>query len=98
MAEGRRDIELSWSLPEMGPTTGTMGASHTLARVEGNLVLEREGQGNCPLSWPRCRVWLHKGKSPNKFKWLSANESYTSLLTKTPIKVHWDLLAMKRLL
>lgn len=50
MAEGRRETELSWSLSEMGPTTGTTGASHTLARVEENLVLKSEGQGICPLA------------------------------------------------
>lgn len=40
MAEGRRETELSWSLPEIRPTTGTTWGSHTLARVEANTVLE----------------------------------------------------------
>lgn len=50
MAEGRRETELSWPLPEIGPTTGITWASHTLARVEANTVLECEGQGSCPLA------------------------------------------------
>lgn len=28
MAEGKRETELSWSLPEMEPTTGTTQAPH----------------------------------------------------------------------
>lgn len=44
----RQETELSWSLPEVEPTTGTNRAPHAVARVEADVVLECEGQGSCP--------------------------------------------------
>ena len=59
-AEGRKETELSWSLPEIEPATRTTQGPCTLAKVEANIFLECKG--TCPLAYPRHRVWIQKGK------------------------------------
>jgi hypothetical protein len=56
MVEGSREIQLSRTLPEMGPLQGPLQPC----------TLKGEGRA----AGPEQRLWIQKSKSPDKCHWL----------------------------